>query len=180
MIAYKFLRRGSVSPFAQHPWPRDGAWVESSEGARTCDGAVHACAVADLPLWMDSELWRVELDDVVDTAHDKIAARRGRLLERVDTWTPELAAEYAAACAARTHARAQAADERAAAYAQDAARYAQLAADEPARAAACAATSAYIAVSAAMHRDGAHAGHERAWQAAWLAQRLGLAYEPSA
>jgi hypothetical protein len=175
MIAYKFLRRGSVSPFAQHPWPRDGSWVQSRDPARTCDGAVHACAVGDLPLWMDAELWRVELDDIVDTAHDKIAARRGRLVERIDAWTPELAADYAAACAERTNELAQGADERASEYAQDAMRYAQLAADEPARAAACAATSAYIAVSAAMHREGAHAaGPERAWQAAWLAQRLGL------
>jgi hypothetical protein len=52
--------------------------------------------------------------------------------------------------------------------------------DEPARAAACGATCAYIAVMAAMHGAGADAaGAERAWQAEWLAQRLGLS-EPRA
>lgn len=118
MIAYKFLRAGGVGPFTEHEWPlpvegAPGAWVEADGEPRLCELGVHACATEDLALWLDAELWRIELDGVVDADNGKLAARRGRLLERVEDWSARVAADFGAACAKRAADRAAAAAARA-------------------------------------------------------------------
>ncbi len=186
MIAYKFLRVGGVGPFSGFAWPRPdggpGAWVVAGEDLVICHRAVHACAVEDLVLWLDDELWLVELTDVVDTGNGKVAARSGRLLEQVEAWTEGLAIEFAGACASRAAecAAQLVADpqrrERLEAMAADAAAYATGAAGDPQRPAARSATAAFIAAEAAAQaaaRTDA-AREERIWQSAWLAERLAL------
>ena len=73
MRAYKFLRPGAVGPFSGHRWPvpaggDPGAWVEAAGGPALCRG-VHGCRVADLPWWVQEELWEAEFD-----APDEVAA----------------------------------------------------------------------------------------------------------
>lgn len=197
MIAYKFLRAGGVGPFTEYEWPlptsgAPGGWVESGGEPRLCELGVHACAPEDLALWLDAELWRVELDGVVHSELGKLAARRGRLLDRVEGWDAGAAADFGAACAQRVADRAAAAEheaggdagrsawvERAKALAGDAAAYATGQAGDPERPIALAATAAYIAAESAVHFEGAEeaAAAERAWQGAWIAARLGLAGE---
>jgi hypothetical protein len=192
MIAYKFLRAGGIGPFTDYRWPLSadgpGDWVDAGEDPRLCERAVHACAAEDLALWLDAELWRIELDGVLSTDHGKLAARRGRLLDRVDGWSVETALEFGAACAQRVAERAEAAAQadpdggraawvrRSQALAGDAAAYASGQAGDPQRPIALAATAAYIAAESAVHAEGAAtaAAEERAWQGAWIAQRLGL------
>ena len=101
MIAYKFLADGRVGPFSGVAWPPEGEWLQASGGDRACSPRVHACRVADLPEWMDHELWRVELDGQVHVDCGKLVADRGRLLERVAAWDPGLMAAFAEACALR-------------------------------------------------------------------------------
>jgi hypothetical protein len=60
---------------------------------------VHACRAEDLPFWLGTELWIVELDHVVERARRKLVARKGRLIRRVEDWTPEAAAAFADGCA---------------------------------------------------------------------------------
>jgi hypothetical protein len=178
MIAYKFLRSGRVGPFSGHEWPppRDGEagpWVEARRSRAACLAGVHACAVDDLPVWLGSELWVVELDGEVAHHRTKLVAQRGRLVERVSAWDEDTAREYARACAARAREHADAAEgssehvARAQEYASDA--KAQAESGNPA-------TVAYIAAHAAAHTAGDRSaiGTERAWQARWLADRLGL------
>ena len=98
MIAYKFLREGRVAPFSKVTWPAPGAWLQAVGGGRACDGRVHACRPEDLPDWMDTELWRVELDGDVRVDCGKLIADRGRLLERVEAWNAARAAGFADAC----------------------------------------------------------------------------------
>lgn len=192
MIAYKFLRAGGLGPFSDHSWPLPnggpGEWVDSAGEPHVCERGVHACAIGDLALWVDAELWRVELDDVLGADHGKLTARRGRLLERIDGWTSDVALEFGAACAQRAAERAKAAAqegpgsaraERLDAMAGDAAAYAAWRAGDPQRPVALAATAAYVAAESAAHFEGRAdaAEAERAWQGAWLADRLGLARE---
>jgi hypothetical protein len=190
VIAYKFLRAGGVGPFSGFRWPPPadgpGPWVEAGDEPRFCERAVHACSVNDLALWLDVELWRVELDGVLSAEHDKLAARRGRLLGRVDAWNAETALEFGAACAQRVAGRAAAAARagadregwvhRAAGLARDAADYPAGRAGDPARPMALAAAAAFIAAEAAAQDEGTAdaAVSERAWQGAWIARRLGL------
>jgi hypothetical protein len=101
-VAFKFLRDGQVGPFSGVRWPAPGAWLHgAAAGGRACDRRVHACRAADLPEWMDAELWRVELDGDVHVDCGKLVADRGRLVERVAAWDPAFMAAFAEACTLR-------------------------------------------------------------------------------
>lgn len=201
MIAYKFLRPGRTGPFSAFQWPEPGVWVRAAPGLVACRRGIHACRAGDLPWWLADELWVIELDGRVQPAEHKVVAPAGRLLERVEQWTAECAQEYANACAWRARGRAvealtRAGHDRAAERLNGcvtldealttARRLAEdkpdsrisltIAGDGAFRALTAAApTSAYIAAHAARRLDGP-AGYtaERAWQSAWLADRLDL------
>jgi hypothetical protein len=174
VIAYKFLRGGAVAPFSRVAWPvpidgRPGERVVASGELEICGNGIHACRAADLPLWIFDELWQVELDGPILTASTHVVAAAGRLRSRVEAWDPRTAVDFAAACAGRTRALGQDG------FAQDAAVWARSAAGDTTVAAADAACVAYIAAHAARAAGGAEAeARERAWQAHWLGERLGL------
>ena len=104
MIAYKFLCAGRIAPFTRHAWPEPGEWVAGKDGGQTtiCLDGVHACRPRDLPLWVDEELWEIELSGAIVEGDSKLAAERGRLTRRVGAWNPGTAGDYALACALRT------------------------------------------------------------------------------
>lgn len=174
-VAYKFLRAGGSGRFSGFAWPlprdgRPGDWVEASGPLAPCANGVHACLPAQTPLWIDEDLWELELDGEIVELADVVLARRGRLLARVDAWTPETARAFASACAERARDHAAGGSESAAGYAADAAAYAATG-DNAQHAAVAAFVAAHAADAAA---PGSYEA-ERAWQAAWLAERLGLA-----
>jgi hypothetical protein len=105
VIAYKFLCPGRIAPFTRHAWPEPGGdWVTgSASGAATiCLDGVHACRPRDLPLWLDEELWEVELAGTIVESDSKLAADRGRLTRQISAWNPGSASDFALACALRT------------------------------------------------------------------------------
>ena len=106
MIAFKFLRAGRVGPFSRFQWPDAGVWVRPTADASPCRRGIHACRIQDLPWWLDDQLWKVELDGEVAVGRHKLLATAGRLVSRVDAWTPTLAEAFGVACAwrARDHA----------------------------------------------------------------------------
>ncbi len=190
MIAYKFLASGAVAPFTGFRWPAPHAWVTASGGQ---EAWIHACRTGDLPYWLNDELWRIELDGPVQASRYQVASPRARLLERIGRWTPSLGREYARACI--LHAR-----DVVLAHVGPALRAALEELDEvPAIAAAVQragptspavgyladaaawvqygpASASYAAVRLAVSLGGGRDAFEaeRAWQAAWLAGRLGL------
>jgi hypothetical protein len=98
MIAYKFLDQGRLAPFTRVEWPLPGEWLES-ERVELCASGVHACRIRDLPYWLRAELWEAELEgDLVD-GERLVAAARGRLVRRIETWTPEMAKAFGRSCA---------------------------------------------------------------------------------
>jgi hypothetical protein len=100
MIAFKFLAPGAIAPFTGIAWPA-GEWLH----AVPVPGAgIHACALEDLPFWMDDELWKVELSGPISREERQLVAGRGRLLARVEGW-PASAADFSAACMERTRSR---------------------------------------------------------------------------
>jgi hypothetical protein len=116
LIAYKFLCAGRVAPFTRHVWPEPGEWVEAltpapasgtaGDGPAVCLTGVHACHPRDLPLWLDDELWEIELAGQIAESDSKVAAERGRLRRRIGAWNPGTMSDFALACAlrARDHA----------------------------------------------------------------------------
>jgi len=159
--AFKFLRPGRVAPFAGVVWPAPGEWLESDFG-------VHAVERDALATWIAEELWTVELEGTAPLGRGVLVARRARLIARVDAWNDETAREFARAAAA--HAR-EGATGRAAEYAE-----AATADAETVRADSSATTVGYIAAHAAEAKAPGGFDAERRRQAAWLADRLGLAF----
>jgi hypothetical protein len=105
MIAYKFLRADGTSVFTDFRWPLPeggpAPWVDAA--IDPCRSGIHACLVAQLPLWAGRTLYEIELDgDVVEEAM-KVVAPRGRLLRRIDAWTDAFRDEYTRMCADRAH-----------------------------------------------------------------------------
>jgi hypothetical protein len=103
LIAYKFLMEGGRGRFTGFLW-HAGVWVEA-ETVNPCRTGIHACRVRDLPIWLDDELWEIELGGNVIGGDRKIVASRGRLTKRIEDWTPGLAREFGRYCAQRTRER---------------------------------------------------------------------------
>lgn len=167
MRALKALRSGAVGPFSDFRWPTPGdgpgAWVDADPSP--CATGIHACLPEQLPLWLQDELWEIELDGAVTPLARKLVAERGRLVRRVDSWDARALAAYGAACCARLDALAVEHPE-VRGHAADG--HEILAHDEPLFVAFAAARAAEIVAGP----DGYDA--ERAWQARWLADRLAL------
>ena len=103
MIAYKFLASGSIGPFTRFRWEAD-TWVDAT-AVDPCRVGIHACRAVDLPLWLDEELWEIELGGQIVAGERKIVATRGRLTKRIERWTPTLSREFGRFCARRTRER---------------------------------------------------------------------------
>jgi hypothetical protein len=160
---YKFLASGSVGRFSGFRW-RTGPWMEAAGRLVACRNGFHACRAEWLPYWLDDELWSVELGgEVQEVGRGVLVASRARLVAELSEWRGGVAREFAVACAER-------AERYGGAYAEDAATFAREESGEPI------AVAAYVAAKAAEPATG-DGGYltERAWQAAWLRDRLALA-----
>lgn len=163
MIAYKFLAAGALGPFTGFRW-QAGEWVDAV-AADPCRRGVHACRTHDLPIWLDDELWEVELEGAVVEQERKLVAQRGRLTRRVDAWTPEAALAFGRFCARRTRLRVGFVPGLSG-FVGDVDRFV---------AQGRIAIAGFAAARAAELRDGPAAyDAERAAQASWLADHLGL------
>jgi hypothetical protein len=163
MIAYKFLDHGRVAPYSGVRWPEPGAWLES-DGVELCVSGVHACRIRDLPYWLRTELWEVELEGEVLEGERLVAARRGRLVRRIEAWNDAAAGAFGSSCAEEARRRA--------AGSPDLAEYAADAHEAAER------SPQFAAVAAARLAELQHgpAGYEaeRERQARWLADALAL------
>lgn len=167
MIAHKFLRADGTSPFMRFRWelPAEGPgdWVEGP--ADPCRGGVHACRPGDLPYWAGEALFEIELEGEVVASASKVVAPRGRLLRRLGAWEEEVREAYQAMCAERAHLLAAKGGP---GLEKWDVMVDPFAAQGPGPA-------GFAAARIAEEVSGPDAFHaERAIQAAWLAERLGL------
>jgi hypothetical protein len=167
MIAYKFLRPDGTSAFTGFRWNLSdgdpGPWVDARPDP--CRSGIHACRVTDMPFWVGPNLYEVELAGEIIEGRNKLVASRARLLRRIEAWDEGLRDVYTRMCADRAH---------------------QLAASvsppleswdavvEPSIPEGPALLG-FVAARIAEEISGAQAYHaERASQASWLQERLGL------
>ena len=109
MRAYKFLADDGHSVYSGTRWPlpngdESGPWV-MSESVDPCRSGIHGCRASDLAYWLSDVLYEIELDGEITEVLHKIAARRGRLVRRVDEY-PEAVRELGVVSAWRTRDRA--------------------------------------------------------------------------
>jgi hypothetical protein len=157
MMAYTFTRPGARCPFTDRTWPADGGWLAD---ARATSGD-------ELPVWLASELWRVELAGHVSAPAAQLLGERGRLLERIAAWDTTAAEAFITDCRIATL--------RQAARRPGDVRLGPLAADARGCTAASVNLAGWLAARAARVLDGEDGyRRERDRQAAWLRERLGL------
>jgi hypothetical protein len=105
MIAYKFLRPHGTSAFTGFRWTlpngEPGRWVDTRPDP--CRSGVHACRVADMPFWVGPTLYEVELAGEIVEGRSKLVASRGRLLRRIEVWERSVRDVYTRMCADRAH-----------------------------------------------------------------------------
>ena len=136
MRLYVFLGDGREAFLTGVRWPapagdEPAGWIEA--GVDGPPDAARGYDVADLTWWLDDELWRIELDGELRSGRHSLLGDRGRLLRRIDAWSPAAAEELTSACVSRIneHARearragARAAAEQLAGHASDALVYAR-------------------------------------------------------
>jgi hypothetical protein len=163
VIAYKFLDDDRVAPFTRVRWPEPGSWLESDR-VELCGSGVHACRIGDLPYWLRTELWEVELEGDVVEGERLVAASRGRLVRRVEAWSEAAATAFGTSCAEEARRRVAGSPELEA-YAVDAERTSKQSPQ----------FAAFATARLAELQDGV-AGYEaeRERQARWLADELDL------
>ena len=116
-------------------------------------------------MWLDDELWEIELGGDVVAGERKLVAARGRLTQRIAEWTPQVAGEFGRFCAGRTRKRVGHLPVLSG-FVADVDRF--VAQNRIA-------IAGFAAARAAELRDGPAAyDAERGRQASWLAERLGL------
>jgi hypothetical protein len=104
VIAHKFLHRDGTTVFTRFRWPlpggEPGSWVEAT--VDPCRSGVHACRPSDLPYWVGRDaLYEIELDGEITPMRTKVVASRARLLGRVEAWDDALRDAYTRMCADR-------------------------------------------------------------------------------
>ena len=72
-----------------------------------CRSGIHACRVPDMPFWVSPTLYEVELDGEIIESRSKLVASRARILRRIEAWDEGLRDVYTRMCADRAHELAQ-------------------------------------------------------------------------
>jgi hypothetical protein len=105
VIAYKFLRPDGTSVFTAFRWELPsggpGRWVDAR--VDPCRSGIHACRVPDLPFWVGPTLCEIELEGEIVEQPSKLVASRGRLVRRLEAWEEGLRDAYTRMCADRAH-----------------------------------------------------------------------------
>lgn len=105
MHAYKILKDGR-SEFTGWRWPlpdadQPGQWVHVEGSIALCVNGIHASTPAQLPHWLGTELWEIELAGNVLEDEAALVASQARLLCRVDAWDEPMRGRFAEMCLAR-------------------------------------------------------------------------------
>jgi len=84
----------------------DGRWVKNrwrtAEGDLVpCENGIHYCRQDQLVRWLGPQIWLFEdgTPDETRDAGDKLVTRKGRVVQRLDTWNETTARLFAADCA---------------------------------------------------------------------------------
>lgn len=104
MRLFKFLAAGATGPFSGYHWPQPadgvpGRWAVADEPLEPCRRGLHLCRPRDLPLWLNEELYAVEVAGALVEGDSFVLATQARLLHHVVGWSPEAADRFSRACA---------------------------------------------------------------------------------
>jgi len=97
-LAYKVLGDGQESHHGGSGKWRKGQWRTVTEAIIPCQSGIHYCQRHQLVQWLGPTIWLFEdgsPDDTIDHG-DKMVTRKGRVVERLETWDETTARLFAA------------------------------------------------------------------------------------
>jgi hypothetical protein len=105
MRAYKVLRDGR-SEFTGWQWPlpspdQPGKWVRAEGPIALCVNGIHAASPEQLPHWLGTEIWQIELAGEVLREEPALVASQARLLRKLDAWDEPMRRRFAEMCLRR-------------------------------------------------------------------------------
>lgn len=105
MRAYKGLRDGR-SEFTGWQWPlpspgQPGKWVRAEGPIALCVNGIHAASPEQLPHWLGTEIWQIELAGEVLREEAALVASQARLLRKLDAWDETMRRRFAEMCLRR-------------------------------------------------------------------------------
>jgi hypothetical protein len=105
MRAYKVLRDGT-SEFTGWRWPLPdaegpGEWVRAEGPISLCVNGIHAASPEQLPHWLGTEIWEIELGGEVLREEAALVASQARLLRKLDAWDEPMRRRFAEMCLRR-------------------------------------------------------------------------------
>lgn len=105
MRAYKVLRDGR-SEFTGWRWPlpeyeRPGEWIHASGPIALCVNGIHAASAEQLPHWLGTEIWEIELGGEVVREEAALVASQARLLRQLHAWDEAMRRRFAEMCLCR-------------------------------------------------------------------------------
>jgi hypothetical protein len=105
MQAYKVLQDGR-SEFTGWRWPlpdsqRPGEWVHADGPIALCVNGIHAANTEQLPHWLGTEIWEIELAGQVIQEEAALVASEARLLRRLHAWDEAMRRRFAEMCLGR-------------------------------------------------------------------------------
>jgi hypothetical protein len=108
MRAYKVLRDGR-SEFTGWRWPlpeaeRPGEWVRTDGPIVLCVNGIHAASPEQLPHWLGTEIWEIELGGQVVREEAALVASQARLVRKLDAWNETMRRRFAEMCLGRARA----------------------------------------------------------------------------
>jgi hypothetical protein len=105
MRAYKVLREGR-SEFTGWRWPlpdaeRPGEWVRTDGPIGLCVNGIHAASPEQLPQWLGTEIWEIELGGEVLREEAALVASQARLVRKLHAWDESMRRRFAEMCLRR-------------------------------------------------------------------------------
>jgi hypothetical protein len=102
MRAYKVLRDGR-SEFTGWQWPlpspeQPGEWVRACGSIALCVNGIHASTSQQLPHWLGTDIWEIELGGNIVREEAALVASQGRLLRRVEAWDQSMRRRFVEMC----------------------------------------------------------------------------------
>ena len=80
---------------------RPGEWVHADGPIALCVNGIHAANPEQLPHWLGTEIWEIELGGEVVREEAALVASQARLLRRLDAWDEAMRQRFAEMCLRR-------------------------------------------------------------------------------
>lgn len=108
MKYYKFITKENLGAYSGFNYSeylpkngKPGKWLPKLSNITVCLHGYHACTSKSCAVWVDAQLYEVELQGDIVVAHNKVVAERIRFIRKIDQWDERNQRLFSCWCARR-------------------------------------------------------------------------------